>query len=44
MGTHSPVEEVRALDLTDDEEEALLGSNAARLLGLADIGAPEKGR
>jgi aminocarboxymuconate-semialdehyde decarboxylase len=44
MGTQSPVEEVRALDLTEDEEEALLGLNAARLLGLAGTGATEEGR
>lgn len=34
MGTDRPVEEVRALGLPDDGESAVLGGNAARLLGL----------
>ena len=36
MGTARPVEEVRALGLDRDEEAAVLGGNAARLLGLAE--------
>jgi aminocarboxymuconate-semialdehyde decarboxylase len=34
MGTTRPVEEVRELGLPPDEEAAVLGGNAARLLGL----------
>jgi aminocarboxymuconate-semialdehyde decarboxylase len=34
MGTARPVEEVRALGLQPDEEAAVLGGNAVRLLGL----------
>jgi aminocarboxymuconate-semialdehyde decarboxylase len=34
MGTDRPVEEVRALGLPADLESAVLGGNAARLLGL----------
>jgi aminocarboxymuconate-semialdehyde decarboxylase len=34
MGTDRPVEEVRALDLPSRDEAAVLGGNAARLLGL----------
>ncbi|MEJ2358383.1 MAG: amidohydrolase family protein, partial [Deinococcales bacterium] len=39
MGTDRPVEEVRTLGLPAVQEQALLGGNAARLLGLAPGGA-----
>ena len=38
MGTTRPVEEVRAIGLDAQDETAVLGGNAARMLGLDEIG------
>ena len=38
MGTTRPVDEVRELGLTPDEEAAVLGGNAERLIGLREDG------
>jgi predicted TIM-barrel fold metal-dependent hydrolase len=38
MGSADPVGEVRALGLAPEAERAVLGANAARLLGLDAVG------